>query len=482
MGGAYAGRDLVLRDARTRSACPAIVTMPWEGPTLVEGAEVPGSRRMVAVAALALWVAVAAGCAAEDPESVPTGTPVPQSPVLLSVAVYGPPQVVTAYAELAARFTTATPGVTVSVRPYGSAALARAALAEEVAAEDVPDAFLADVGDLPALMTAETVQPVAELLGEREVDFGDGFQRTSLEAFSAENALQCLPVDVSPLVVYYNTDLIDLGDLTEPDATPVDPSTGWDLEQFAAAAAQVTGAGARGVYVAPTLEQVAPFLESGGGALVDDVEDPTTLRLGSGSSRSAIEKLLEIVRDPQLTFDEDEIAAVSAVQRFRAGELGMILGFRDLTPRLRAEGGPPFDVMPLPAIGSQVTVGRSAGLCLSATTPHPERTADFLAYVASDEGSALLAETGYVVPPNLAAAHSASFLQPGRAPASAAVFSAGVRDIQPMPAVAAWPAVEKMAGPLLTGLFYEPVIDPLSIRLDALDNASVPLLVREDVS
>jgi len=440
---------------------------------------VPGTRRIVAVAALALSVLAAAGCSGEDPSTTPTRSPGPQGPVLLSVSVHGPPQVVTAYAEIAARFTVAHPGVTVSVRPYESAASARTALAHEVRNHAVPDAFLAGVDDLPGLVVAKTVQPVDELLGEREVDFGDGFQRTSLEAFSAENALQCLPVDVSPLVVYYNTDLVDLTELSEPDAAPVDATTGWDLEQFAAAAAQVTGRDARGVYVAPELEQVAPFLESGGGTLVDDVANPTTLRLGSGSSVSAIEKLLLIVRDPQLTFDEDEIAAVPAVQRFRAGKLGMILGFRDLTPRLRAEGGAAFDVMPLPAIGSQVTVGRSSGLCLSATTPHPRETADFLAYVASDEGSALLAETGYVVPTNLAAAYSPSFLQPGQAPASAAVFSASVRDIHPMPAVVGWRSVELMAAPLLTDLFYEPVIDPLTMRLEVLDDASVPLLTPE---
>ena len=46
------------------------------------------------------------------------------------------------------------------------------------------------------------------------------------------------------------------------------------------------------------------------------------------------------MRDPLLTFDETQIAAVPAIERFRAGTLGMMLGFRDLTPRLRAEGGP----------------------------------------------------------------------------------------------------------------------------------------------
>lgn len=450
--------------------------MPWDGPTLAEGADVPGTRRFVAVAALALAASLAAGCSGEEPATEPTRPAGPQSPVLLSVSVYGPPQVVTAYAELAARFTVAHPGVTVSVRPYESAAKARTALVQDVRNNAVPDAFLAGVADLPDLVAARTVQRVDELLGEREVDFGDGFQRTALEAFSADNALQCLPVDVSPLVVYYNTDLIDLGALAEPDEVPVDVATGWSLEQFAAAAAQVTGPGARGVYVAPVLEQVAPFLESGGGALVDDVESPTTLQFAAGSSASAIAQLLEIVRDPLLTFDEQEIASVPAIERFRNGELGMMLGFRDLTPRLRAEGGPAFDVMPLPAIGSQVTVGRSSGLCLSATTPHPEETADFLAYVASEEGGALLAETGYVVPTNLVAAHSASFLQPGQAPAGAEVFSDSVRHIHLMPVADGWRSVEQMARPLLTDLFYAPLIDPLTERLEVLDNASVPLL------
>jgi multiple sugar transport system substrate-binding protein len=239
----------------------------------------------------------------------------------------------------------------------------------------------------------------------------------------------------------------------------------------------VTGDGKRGVNIAPDLEQVAPFIASGGGALVDDVANPTTLRFASGSSASAMEKLLEVVRDPQLTFDEDEIAAVPAEERFRQGQLGMMLGFRDLTPLFRAQAGLDFDVMPLPRIGSNATVGDSSGLCLSAATLHPEETADFLAYAVSAEAAGLLAATGYVVPTNLVAVHSGSFLQAGSPPANAGVFAASVRDIQPMPTVAAWPEVATMAEPLLTQLFYQPVIDPLQLRLEVLDNASVPLLL-----
>lgn len=439
-----------------------------------------GTRRVAAAAALAVVLLAFAGCDdAEPPEQTRTGT-TPEGPVLLTLSVYGPPQVATAYAELASRFSVANPGVTLSVRPFASATLARAALAEEIGTAAAPDAFLAPLGDLPMLVASGAIQRVDPLLGEREVDFGDGFQRSSLEVFSADNGLQCMPVDVSPLVVYYNTDLVDLGELTEPDELPVTATTGWDLTQFAAAATQVTDPDARGVYVDPTLEQVAPFLASGGGTLVDNVANPTTLQLSSGSSAAAMAKLLEIVRDPQLTFDENEIATTSAVQRFKTGQLGMMLGFRNLTPQFRAQDGLDFDVMPLPRIGGEATVGRSSGLCLSATTLHPEETADFLAYAVSAEGASLLAETGYVVPTNLVAVHSAAFLQPGRAPASAGVFSSAVRDIRPMPMIDGWSDVVRMADPLLSDLFYEPVIDPLMLRLEVLDNASVPLLASEE--
>src|SRR5205085_11338215 len=140
------------------------------------------------------------------------------------------------------------------------------------------------------------------------VDFGDGYQRYSLESFSSDNALQCMPMDVSSMVVYYNTDLIDLTKLAPEGASPVTAETGWDLDEFAAAARQVVKPTARGVYVAPTLDQIAPFIWSGGGSLVDHLDEPTTLTLSRGATEKSLEKLLEVVRDPQLTYNEKQLA------------------------------------------------------------------------------------------------------------------------------------------------------------------------------
>jgi multiple sugar transport system substrate-binding protein len=427
---------------------------------------------IVVVGALVVTAACSSG---NDPKATPSTSATPAGPTLLTFAVYGPPQVVTAYTKIAADFSAAHPDTVVNVRPYDTHDEAMAALAKEDADGQAPDAFLAGLEDVPGLVQSKSIRRVDELLAERHVDFGDGYQRDPLEAFSADDALQCMPVDVSPLVVYFNTDLVHLPALTTLDQRQITAESGWSLDQFAAAARQATRSGVRGLYVAPDLEQVAPFIWSGGGHVVDDLDKPTTLTLSDGPSAAALEKLLEVVRDPHITFTQAQLARRSALQRFKTGSLAMILGYRDLTPQLRALEDLNFDVMPLPRVGARATIGQSSGLCLSSSSEHPEKTADFLAYAVSDDAMALLASTGYVVPTNLDVVNSDVFRQPTEMPASSAVFPSAVRSIHSLPRVPTWSSVETSTARLLQGLFYDPVISPLGDRLKAIDAASAPL-------
>jgi multiple sugar transport system substrate-binding protein len=435
------------------------------------------SRRVVASMLALTALAVPAACSSDDePDATPSTTATtPAGPTLLTFAVYGPSQVIAAYMKIAADFSAEHPETVVNVRPYDTHAEAMAALEKEQAEGTAPDAFVAGLEDLPGLVEGKEVRTLDELLGERHVDFGDGYQRDSLEAFSSDNALQCMPVDVSPLVVYYNTTLLNLTTLTEPGEREIAPDTGWTLDQFAEAARQGTRGKVRGVYVAPDLDQVAPFIWSGGGHVVDDLDQPTTLTLADEGSASALERLLEVVRNPQITFSKAQLARRSALQRFKTGGLAMMLGYRDLTPELRAQENLSFDVMPLPKVGGRATTGRSTGLCLSTASDHQDEAADFLAYAVSDDAQAVLASTGYVVPTNLDVVNSEAFLQPTENPVSSAVFPAAVRSVHSLPRVPTWPAVAATTATLLDGLFYDVVIDPLVDRLKAIDAASAPL-------
>ena len=54
---------------------------------------------------------------------------------------------------------------------------------------DPPDLFEIDGDDLPGLMADKAVHRVDDLLTDRQVDFGDGYSRSALEAFSSDSAL-----------------------------------------------------------------------------------------------------------------------------------------------------------------------------------------------------------------------------------------------------------------------------------------------------
>ena len=426
------------------------------------------------VAVVATLTFLSAGCASDDrPRARPSATP--SAPEEITFAVYGEEPVLEAYREIAARYSLERPGTKVEVRAYASHAEAMAAHRTAAARGEAPDVFLMDHDDLARLEEDNAIRQVDDLLAERQVDFGDGYTRNGLEAFSSDAALRCMPLDVSPLVVYYNPRLIELDRIAEPGRNPVTQETGWSLEEFGRAALQARAPGVRGLYVAPDLEQVAPFIWSGGGEVVDDVDQPTRLTLADGASASALERLLELVRNPALTFGERALARSSAIERFKAGKLGMILGFRDLTPELREEQRLIFDVMPLPRLGRGATVATMSGLCISSQSQQTAEAADFLAAVISEQGAATLADTGYVMPANLDVVNDDVFLQSGLRPLHADVFANEVRDTRLLPSTPRWPVVRRASFRALKNLFYDPVILPLEDRLAAIDEASVPL-------
>ncbi len=424
------------------------------------------------VAAAVAVVALAAGCASSgDPSSSGPSSPGASGsagPTTITFAVYGAKPVLQAYRRIAARYTAEHPNTRVAVRTYPTREAAAAARAKGGAA----DVFLMDRDDLAGLIEDKAVTPVNDLLAERKVDFGDDYTRSGLDAFSADSALQCMPSSASPLVVYYNPRLIDLDQVAEPGRNVVDQDRGWTLEEFGVAALQARGPGVRGLYLSPDLEQVAPFIWSEGGEVVDDEEEPTTLTLSDGASADALEQLLELVRDPALTFSQTALQRRSALERFKAGKLGMILGYRELTPVLRARKGLAFDVMPLPNLSSGATIATASGLCIAAEAGSTEKAADFLADVITDDAAKSLARTGYVMPANLNVVNDDAFLQAGQQPLHADVFGREVRDTRLLPSAPRWPLVRQYAARDLTQLFYQPVILPLETRLEAIDAGS----------
>lgn len=440
-----------------------------------------GSRvhRSVVGAVVVLGLALsAAGCTddGEDPAPAPTASPTKEEPPGLTFGAYGAPDELDAFQATVDAWNAIPDAPHVRQKGWETHQEMRAAI--EGGAE-LPDVFLASRSDLRWLLDNEYTHPVDELLDERGLEFGDNYSREAIEAFSVEGRLQCMPYAVSPMVVYYNTRLVDFEKMRNRGLdAPDEEAMSWSFEQFSAAAefASKTRRGSKGVHVGATLPGLSPFIEGGGGSVYDDRDDPKSLAFSSDDSRSALERTLELLRNPQVTLDPAQLEKAPALSWFERGKLGMIAGHRDLTPQLRLVPGLEFDVLPMPVLDGSATVGDVSALCLSSKAASKAYAADFMVHELSADSVATVTRTGYLTPTNLEVALSDDFLQPGREPERAQVFNSAVRAMDLDPLVDTLAELELAITPDLEQLVYGVGVLDLDGVTESIDETSRPIL------
>ena len=444
-------------------------------------------RRVSLLACAVALTLSGAACTADPAEPTPTGSAQPSATTgqevrKLTFGTFGTEEEVEAMRRVVDAFnaTSTTRKVTLVSWPDHEAALL------EILAGDAPDVFLSSRIDLGELVEAEALRPVSLLLDERGVDFGDRFSRDAVDAFAFSDELQCMAYSVSPMVIYYNDELVDFDrmerrELPVPTVDDEGRRLRWNLEQFQAAAEFASRRpGVRGVWIDPTLQGLSPFIHSGGGEVFDDDENPTSLAFSEEGTREALAAALEVLRDPAVTPSRAQLARRSPVQMFKRGRLAMIAGFRDLVPELRATPDLPFDVIAMPSIDGSATVGDISGLCISAETEHVGDAADFIAYAVSDAAVETVTSTGYIVPANTQVAASDTFLDENREPEHALVFNASIRHMEVPPFIADRTALTEAVGPLLARLVTAPGVLDLESATEQIDIASRSVLAPEE--
>jgi multiple sugar transport system substrate-binding protein len=409
------------------------------------------------------------------PSSPPASASTSAGPVTLRFAVYGDAPVLAAYRRLAATWNADHPDVTVKLEASDDAVTSEDKVDRGFDAGAPPDLFLTRQTSLPEMKAEDRVQPVDELLEQRGVQFGDSYQRIGLEAFAGDAALQCMPNEVSPYVVFYNKRLLVPGRFGDPDEEPPTPERGWSWDQFVAAARATSHDGVKGMYLPPRLTTLLPLVRSSGTDLVDDPRLPTTTTFADETSRTALEDVLTVARDPSINPTARQLARQDGVTRFENGKVAMMIGTRALVPRLRDKPDLHFDVFPLPNLGRSRTVADMTGYCLAKGSQHVPEAADFLAFASGDEGSEILAGSGAVVPANIAALHSPQFTEPSRFPRNSDVFDQVIRRADAVPSAPGWPDVVSQTQPFVDRLFYAPVLD-LDTMLPRIDEISARLL------
>ena len=367
----------------------------------------------------------------------------------LRVQVSGEPEETKVYGALVKAFEQSKEGFDVELIEVADKDEHLAKLTTSFAGGDAPDVFLVNFREYSQFVVRGAVTPYETYLGANDVDLA-AYYPQPLEAFTFQDQLQCMPQNISSLVVYYNTKLFKQAGLERPQA-------GWSWEDFRRTALDLTRGDVHGLGIEPSIIRLAPFVWSNRGEIVDDLHEPTAFTFDQPESREALEFIVSLVRDDKVVPSEEDVAAQDLETRFVTGKLGMFLSSRRDTPVLREVQGLQWDVAPLPVAEEPAGILHSDGYCISAggEDARPEDAARFIAFATGEQGQTITALGGRTVPALKSVADSGAFLDPTQPPAHPEVFLEGIDTIRRTPVLATWPEIEDVAEEILTRAFYE---------------------------
>ena len=411
-------------------------------------------RRSIALLGTLLLLAAACGGGSDDER------------VTIQFHFTGEPEEAAVYDLLIEAFEKEHDDIDVRPTAYGSKGDLLEHLVTSFAGGSAPDLFLVNYREYAQFVTRGAIDAIGPRLDDQGVDLDEYFD-LPIDAFTFDGDLQCLPQNISSLVVYWNKVLFERAGL-EP------PAAGWTWEDFRETAIALTGGGLHGLGIEPSMPRLAPFVWGAGGEVVDDAESPSRLTLDTPEARRALEFLVGLVRDDKVVPSETDLAAQGLEDRFTAGKLGMFLSSRREVPAFREVAGLDWDVAPLPVGDQPATLLHSDGFCLSRGGDHLDAATSFAAFAAGPTGQGILSFGGRTVPSLRAVAESPSFLDPTTAPEGDQVFLDGIEFMRRTPVVPTWPEIEDKAEEILTRLFYEPGFT-IDDAIAALDDETRPL-------
>lgn len=399
-----------------------------------------GRRRRARFTALALAVPLAmtaCGGGSDEGGDGPTAR--------ITVQVKADPEEAAVYRSLVAAYKKAGGGAVDLVTVGRDDHITR--LTTAFASGDAPDVFLINYRDYSPFVQRGAVQPIGPLLEAEGTDLAEYYEEP-LRAFTYDGALQCMPQNISSLVVYWNRRLF-------ADAGVPAPKAGWSWDDFAATARDLTSGDVKGVGIDSSITRMAPFIWSNGGAIVDDDEAPTRTTVHEPAARAALEAVVDLI-ESGATPSKEQLAAQGLAEQFMTGKVAMFLSSRVEVPALREQRDLDFDVAGLPVMGEPASVLHSDAYCVSRGSQQ-EAAAKFVAFAVGEQGQIVTALGGRTVPSLRSVATSPAFLSPTRPPASSQVFLDAIPHLRHTPVTPSWPEVEDVMGTQLQRAFEDGV-------------------------
>ena len=384
---------------------------------------------------------IAAGCSSSD-----ESTDGDSGSMTIRFQVSGEAEETAVYRTVAEAFKDEHPEVEVKLTEIAEKDEHLQKLTTAFAGGDAPEVFLINFREYSQFVVRGAIEPIGPHLDQTGIDVADYYEQP-IEAFTYDGELQCMPQNISSLVVYYNTRLFKRAGIERP-------SDDWTWDEFRVIAEQLTGGDVRGVGIDPDIIRLSPFIWSNGGDVVDDLDAPTTFTLDQPEAREALEFLVGLAQDGLIP-TEEELAAQDPETRFVTGKLAMQFSSRRETPVFRESLDLKWDVLPVPVADEPSTILHSDAYCISSGSENLDAVLDFVGFAAGENGQTLTALSGRTVPSLRSVATSGAFLDPSQPPRHSKVFLDSIPVMQRTPVIPTWPEIEDVSTEILTRAFYE---------------------------
>jgi len=365
-----------------------------------------GRRLLVALAA---GLGLAGGCGGEG---APTQT-------VLRVSNWGGAQVESEFMrlerQLQREFEARHPGVRLQVEQIpGFGQYAPKLLMMHVSGS-VPDVVTLDASSAAVFINNHVLRDLTPFIaGDPAFNLDDYFENVVRIAQRGER-LYAIPLDFTPMVMYYNKRLFDAAGVAYPQ-------DGWSWEEFLDAARRLTvfpaGGGPGGavgggspVQYGMHFENWMPFwvlwLWTGGGDVLAPDGRRASGYFDGPRSVAAVQFLVDLITTHRVAPHPKESAA-AGVDLFRSQKAAMDLKGHWMMIDYRADGLD-FGVVSLPTSGvPPVTVIYESGLGIATRARHPELAWEFIKYMTSAEVQVRRVASGLAISANRkAAAHFA---------------------------------------------------------------------------
>lgn len=371
----------------------------------------------------------------------------------LNFLVFGEPSEAKAFVDVAKGFQEANPSVKVNTDAVPSQPNHLLKLATEFAAGNPPDVWVIDYRRFGLLQNAGVVEPAQTYLEASTVIKASDFYTKPMQPFTFNGTLQCIPMNMSSLEVYYNKGLFDKAKVPYP-------KDGWTWDDFLSAAIAITKLSTPdekiyGVGIDPQLIRLAPFVWQNGGDIVDSLAKPTHLTLDTPEAKEAFQWFVDLQAKHHVVASQVETASQNDQTRFMFNTLGMWLLSRRVVPSLRqAPEGLDWDVAPMPQRKEKASILHSDAYCISKASKNKELAWKFVEYANGPVGQVIAAKTGRTVPSLRSVAISPAYLQSEKPPASSQVFLDAEPYLRVTPQIGTWPDIELRANAVIEQAFY----------------------------